>query len=319
MRYPFRHAVDRYIREYSGVLSVETIKMRVRAYRRITGYVEYLHSHGRISTQDPHDFTVHDVREFVMFERLRGISPSTLENEISYLQNILMFCDNDSVRFFKVRYPAAVPIQKKGGEPIMDPEEYDRLVEIMDSIVDPADLRRWIPTAIALGTGARLNEFRNMRVEDFDLSSRSVRISYPKGFESWGRVRVVPIRPEFLPAIIRWLDFVGSGYILPRPYDGVPISRNTLEKYRRGICGLMGIAYDYRMCRRTYGQRMIDEGVPLSVVSVILGHSRVDTTTTFYARVRNETAVGEVVSRWYKVEDLPEPASEKYSGAEEGI
>lgn len=323
MRYPFRHAVDRYIREYSGVLSTETLKMRIRGYRRIADCVEFLHSEGSTSTQDPHRFTVHDVREVAVYLKGKGLAPSTLNTEISLLQNILMFCGNDSVRLAKVRYPSMLPKQVKGGEDLVDPAVVERILFEVNNTVSVLDLHHWMPCVIALSTGARLNEFRNMRAEDFDLVGRRVRVSYPKGFESWGRVRTVPIRPEFYPAVRRWVDFIGSGYLFSRPYEDVPVSRNTLTRYRRDVCDKLHCDFDYRMCRRTYGQSMIDEGVPLEVVSVLLGHARTDTTDVFYARVRNSSAVESVLDRWSMMEGLAgrigyEP-DEKKSSAEREI
>lgn len=36
--------------------------------------------------------------------------------------------------------------------------------------------------------------------------------------------------------------------------------------------------FDLRMCRRTYGQRLIDRGIGINVVSKVFGHNSTNTT-----------------------------------------
>ncbi len=55
----------------------------------------------------------------------------------------------------------------------------------------------------------------------------------------------------------------------------------------------IGIEFDLRACRRTYGQMAIDEGLDLDTVSVLMGHNTTKTTETYYCRKRPETAIRE--------------------------
>ena len=64
------------------------------------------------------------------------------------------------------------------------------------------------------------------------------------------------------------------------------------------------------MCRATYGQLMLDEGIPLEVVSVLLGHSRSETTEGYYARVRNCVAVEDALGVWYDDSEDADPSAE---------
>lgn len=49
--------------------------------------------------------------------------------------------------------------------------------------------------------------------------------------------------------------------------------------------------FDLRMCRRTYGQRLIDRGIGINVVSKILGHNNTNTTERYYCRLNDMDAV----------------------------
>ena len=300
VRYPFRQAVSEWMEEYSDFLSPTSFKVRSRALRRICGYVEDLYAHGKLSTMDPAKFTIYDVRVFVMF--LRNTSPklkaSTIDREVVNLQSICLFCHNDCVRFAKARWPRLVPLVSKGGTQILN-KYHISIIKQHVSNRAPDELRPWMPIVLSLATGARANEFRNFKVEDFDLSSCRALIRVPKGIDSWGHVRTVPIRPEFIDTIRIFVTFVGSGYLFPNS-EGVPMSTKTLAAYRRRICSeILGFSFDFRVCRATYGQLMLDEGLPLEAVSVLLGHSRSETTEGYYARVRNTVAVEDALALWY--------------------
>lgn len=66
-----------------------------------------------------------------------------------------------------------------------------------------------------------------------------------------------------------------------------------------------GIDVDLRKCRRTYGQRLVDAEVPISVVSVVMGHLSTGTTEQHYARVKHAVAVKEVAKTFERLEEAP--------------
>ena len=68
-------------------------------------------------------------------------------------------------------------------------------------------------------------------------------------------------------------------------------SQQGLSRLRELVKADTGIDFDGRMCRRTYGQTSIDEGVPLDAVSRMLGHRTTKTSETYYARRTNEAAI----------------------------
>ena len=297
--------------EYSDFLSPISFKVRSRALRRICGYVEDLYAHGHLSTMDPASFTVYDVKVFVMSLRSSEpkLAPGTINREVVNFQSICVFRGNDCVRFARARWPRLVPSVSKGGTPILSSDQISAIKSHVSNCTTK-DLRPWMPIVLSLATGARANEFRNYKVEDFDLSARRAVIRVPKGIDSWGHVRTVPIRPEFLDVIGIYLEYIGSGYLFPS-LSGGPVTTKTLAARRRDICKeVLGFSFDFRMCRATYGQLMLDEGIPLEVVSVLLGHSRSETTEGYYARVRNCVAVEDALGVWYDDSEDADPSAE---------
>ena len=67
---------------------------------------------------------------------------------------------------------------------------------------------------------------------------------------------------------------------------------------------------DLRKCRRTHGQRLVDAKVPISVVSVVMGHASTRTTEQHYARVKHAVAVEEVTKTFNSLEEAPKETAD---------
>ena len=60
----------------------------------------------------------------------------------------------------------------------------------------------------------------------------------------------------------------------------------------------VGVKFDLRECRRTFGQRYLDKDIDIETVSVLMGHSSTKTTETFYGRRKNAKAIEKVEAMW---------------------
>ena len=56
----------------------------------------------------------------------------------------------------------------------------------------------------------------------------------------------------------------------------------------------IGYHFDLRACRRTYGQNLIDSGVPVNQVSKILGHNNTATTEGYYCSLDDRDALDQI-------------------------
>lgn len=300
MRYPFRHAVKEFMAAYRGVYADTTYRELDRRFRRIGGIFEELRREGAVSTTDPARITPEDVKEFAVYLRtIRGVEPSSLQHDVGTLQTICMFNENDCVRFARAKYPLAFPVRGKVRNPVVEKEDLARIVRASDEAVG-RDLRSFAAVLLAFGSGMRPCEIRAALICDVDLVANTVFVRRPKGGDSWGIRRTVPLRPECRGVLARYvmtLDGPGSGLLFPNP-DGREVSENTLRVWRVSVNEATGIAFDFRKCRRTYGQYLLDEGFSLEDVSALLGHTTETTTAVFYARRRPDRVVKEVLAGW---------------------
>ena len=58
------------------------------------------------------------------------------------------------------------------------------------------------------------------------------------------------------------------------------------------------IRFELRECRRTFGQRYIDQNLELASVSVLMGHASTRTTEKYYGRQKNIMAMEKARATW---------------------
>ena len=306
MRYPMRHAVKDFLEVYKGVYAETTYKEYVRRYARLCQVMEGLRSEGKVSTLDPSKMVPEDVLALAVYLRkVRGVRPASLQHDIGALQTLLMFYGNDAVRFARAKYPQAFPKENKHRLPVLEPDDLRRILDSAESV--PSDgLRPYAVVAFAFGTGLRPCEIRSVQIRDVSINDRTVYVRRPKGAETWAVPRYVPIRPECLGLIARWMmTLTGNdpdSPLFPNRVGGA-LSENGLRLDRVAVNEGTGVSFDFRMCRRTYGQYLLDEGYSLDYVSSLLGHTNETTTAVFYGRVRPDRVVKTVVKGWFSPED----------------
>ena len=297
-RYPFRAAVNRFMKEYDGVYAASTYKELDRRFRRIGRILEELRVSEKILSCDPSKLSPEDVKTFAVQLKKSGMTSGALQHDVGTLGNLCLFCGNDCVRLARARYPAAFPMYRKSRGPVLEEDEFAAIIRYAGTCTG-SDLRDAASVCLALGTGARPCEIREARVSDLDLTNGTFYIRRPKGGDSYGSRRTVPVRPEvrgILSLYIRNEGLCPDDLIFG--IEGSVVSSNSLGIWRSKVCEGCGVQFDFRKLRRTYGQYLLDEGWSLSDVSVLLGHTNVMTTNTFYAGARPSRVVQNVLSGW---------------------
>ncbi len=161
-----------------------------------------------------------------------------------------------------------------------------------------------------LGTGLRISELANLRIEDVEVTERKglVRVREGKG----GKSRVVPLDNRTRSALLRYIEKRKKQLRLPeqmpeqqlsgrkRPSGNSSKARSQQPKGplfvgQRGPLNERGIdylvrkyAYQARLenctahtLRHTFAKNLVDAGIPLDQVATLLGHESLDTTRIY--------------------------------------
>jgi integrase len=253
---------------------------------------------------DPRDISPRDLKNYaVWLTREQKISPKAMLHDVGALSNVMKYFDNNAYEVAKIKFPGAFPNVNFDRLPVLERDIFDKIVSHALTVSDE-NFRSYAMVCTALGTGTRTLELQNLKVSDVKLSEKTVFIRIVKGIDTYGHSRTVPIRPECLAVIKRWLKLYirdPDTYLFPNPIGGM-LATNTYRNSKQHVEKDLGIKFDYRMCRRTYAQFMLDDGFPIEDVSVIMGHATTRTTEHNYGRKRPERVLASVVQGWYSDE-----------------
>ena len=137
------------------------------------------------------------------------------------------------------------------------------------------------------GTGLRISEATNLRIEDVD--SKNMRLFVRNGKGERERYTVLP--DKSLEMLRKYYEMYKpnhkDGYLFLNEF-GNPLKVGRLREYFRKYRRKAGISEDFivHSLRHSFATKLVEEGVPLVQVKELLGHSCIRSTMT-YVHVAN--------------------------------
>lgn len=291
-----------------------------RRYKRMDKDIEYLFRLGKLSTTSPAKFTPEDVHNFISYRMSLNVSDSEMVHEMAALSNIFTFIGNDAYKTALAKYPHLKVSATHKRLPSLAPEDIRAILEGAEKVDDGnwSDMVSYATVVFAMCSGLRSKELRLCNVNDIHINDGTwtVEVLHPKGEGKYGEEREAPIHPDAYPFLTRYfvaraqhVKTIGATtralFLGSVPTDGY-LASNTTRMYADRVSKETGVDVDLRKCRRTYGQRLVDAGVAISVVSVVMGHLSTRTTEQHYARVKHAVAVKEVAKTFESMETTQE-------------
>jgi len=145
-------------------------------------------------------------------------------------------------------------------------------------------------------TGMRVGEALGLRHEDWDAAERQVRVT---ARDNDNRARSKSAVPRTIPvpaSLVRsYADYLleeygelDSDYVFVNLWGGrvgSPLTYPAVYDLVRRLRSRTGIDFDPHWLRHTYATGLLRSGVPVEVVSSLLGHASVATTSATYAHL----------------------------------
>ena len=149
---------------------------------------------------------------------------------------------------------------------------------------------------VLAATGMRVGEALGLRHEDWDAAERQVRVMARDNDNRARSKSLVPRTIPVPPSLVRsYADYLlqeygelDSDYVFVNLWGGrvgSPLAYAAVYDLVRRLRSRTGIDFDPHWLRHTYATGLLRSGVPVEVVSLLLGHASVATTSATYAHL----------------------------------
>lgn len=284
-RLEFNEFANRYLSEYADNVkkSASTDRYRLRSIRETFGKRELAEVSRTM------------ILEFRQGRLKQGISKATTNRELMLLGKMFSWGQEQG-------YAQANPVRgiKKFSEAdmvrsrVLSEKEQKRL---MSELAPHAR----ILILTALHTGLRYHELLNLPWRSVDLEKRRLKVEGTKS----GKARFVPINSLLLEVLVRLKPPAASGSCRVFPFKNV---RTAFEN----ACRRAKVEdFHFHDLRRTFGTRLLENGVDIVTISRLLGHSSVLVTQRYLhpSDLLSDEAVEKLAVAGRKEADLGETLS----------
>ena len=150
------------------------------------------------------------------------------------------------------------------------------------------------PVRTILGLGLRRSEMANLEWADVNFDAGIVRV---RGTKTVNAYREVPL-PKTLECYFNGLESSESVPNVLLNTDGLPWNKDSLNSSLRrfGSVNHLSFKWNFQILRATYGSFLVQKGIPISHVSMVMGHADVRTTQNWYIGL-NSTHVSPQIAK----------------------
>lgn len=223
------------------------------------------------------EITRGDLEKFKATRLANGLSPKTINNQLSVLRAALTCAEEwghlsstPRVRWLKV------------------PPRPDRFLtddECARLLAHPvADAQCRLMVLVGLRTGLRRGELLALKWSSVDLDRRTITVqeNFVEGHllpPKNNRIRRVPIAPDL------WRELAAverrEGLVFSNRYGRI-IDENTAAKHLRALCDAQGVRrIGWHLLRHTFASQLVTRGVSIRTVQAFLGHTTVQMTERY--------------------------------------
>jgi integrase/recombinase XerD len=247
--------------------------MRVRNLAPTTREV-YIHNVKKFSQyfgRSPDCLGLEDVRTYQVHLVSRGIAWATLNQVVSSLRfffGITLGRKDLPERIAYARRPKTLPV-------ILSPEEVATFLEAVPSRRDRVAL------TTTYATGLRASEVTGLRIQDIDSSRMVIHVADGKG----GKQRYVMLSPKLLGILRAYWDIERPRrpWLFPGRSGDKPLDPTTLNAACAAAVEVTGISKHATLhcLRHAFATHLVEQGVDISIVQALLGHSHLSTTIRY--------------------------------------
>jgi integrase len=219
---------------------------------------------------------------------------SSSEKELNLLKKLILLGD-PTFRLPKVRF-------KKSGKKF-EPSQILEIEEILKVINTEVPCKYRLACEVALYTGMRRSDIAELKRSEVNFKKREIRFSPKKGGDL-DRIVLVPICNLLVEVFSRIPTPLGmDDFFFPDLAEGEKPRRALTKAVSRAFTRAGFEWFSFHKLRHSAACILLDEGVPISTISTLLGHGSIKITLDHYAKVRPRQ-LHQAVSKFDKASNL---------------
>ena len=278
-----KHDIDDFIShiEYEKRLSKNTSN----SYKNdLNKYKEYLEKKGIYITND---ISKSDIENYLELLKKDDVKASSIARKLTTIKAYHNYLFQKQKINIDVSETIERPKLRKKLPNVLTVDEVDRLLDI--ECKTKFDYRNKSMLELMYGTGLRITELLDLKLNDFDLENCVIRC-YGKG----SKERIVPIGEYTMESLVNYLE-IRNELLRKRSCEylflnnlGGRLSRFSFFKILKKMLTEKGIHKDVspHSLRHSFATHMLEYGADLRSIQELLGHSDI-ATTKIYTHISN--------------------------------
>jgi integrase/recombinase XerD len=252
---------------------IEDMQLRNLAAGTQRHYISLVAGFARYFGTSPENLDIEAVRQYQLYLlNERKLSPDAVNQCVSalkflYLTTLEMPWTNEY--FPRARRPHKLPV-------VLSQEEVLAFFDHVPSLKYRAALM------VCYGAGLRISEAVALRITDIESQRGLLRIEHGKGQKD----RYAMLSPRLLQVLRRyWCATRPPDFLFPSWRKDRHLSTTSLQLACREAAARAGIAkrVTVHTLRHSFATHLLENGTDLRVIQVLLGHTRIETTTRYAA------------------------------------
>lgn len=316
-RYPFLAEAKVYLRDVRHAYADSTYAEMERKLPYIHKVLVSLKSRNLVNTTNPHNIGQREIGAFVDWMgakdglRSRPLGPGSQKKLLQHLGNFLAYVDNGIIERMVTKKQLRIPREPNVPRPSFTEGEKDALMTTLEEAVTSVSTNALgvFGHAVFCGyAGTRLKEIRLADKGDYSSNYWELTIYHPKGENAWADPRPQRVCLPGRKFVADFMDFRERelrrrGIQDRKDLPLVPrFIRSRAERWpddilhnvKREVEQELGLRFDFRKLRRSYGQNAFDVGICMDSVSKAMDHATVATTQRSYVRMRSNPIFDEI-------------------------
>jgi site-specific recombinase XerD len=250
--------------DYSKTLSEYSLKIRYFNYSKRTEemYLHYVLKFLNTVNKNIQHFTSSDFENYLLSYNFTSISQQNqIINALKFLYEKVLNKKYNKIDFQRPRKEKRLP-------------QVISQQELLESISKIENIKHKAIISITYGTGMRVSEICNLKIEDIDSKRMIVCINQAKGKKD----RIVPLSQNNLLLLREYYkQYKPKEYLFNGQFD---------LKYSHSSCNqiikkYLGEDYHFHLLRHSYATTLLENGTDIRIIQKCLGHENCKTTEVY--------------------------------------